>query len=68
MPPNGYSTVTISEETAEKLAIIMAEHNKDSLSEAIEYAVDTMLAGEDNLDEVELARLLYKHLRDKHKT
>jgi len=60
--------VTISEETAEKLAIIMAEHNKDSLSEAIEYAVDTMLAGEDNLDEVELACLLYKHLRDKHKT
>jgi len=68
MPPNGYSTVTISEETAEKLAIIMAEHNKDSLFETIEYAVDTMLAGEDDLDEVELARLLYKHLRDKHKT
>jgi hypothetical protein len=68
MPPNGYSTVTISEETAEKLAMIMAEHDKDSLSEAIEYAVDTMLAREDSLDEVELARVLYERLRDKHKT
>ena len=66
MPPNGYSTVTISDETAEKLAIIMAEHDKDSFSEAIEYAVEALLSGEDQLDEVELARVLYERLRAKH--
>jgi len=68
MPPNGYSTVTISDETAEKIATIMAEHDKDSFSEAIEYAADAVLAGEDQLDEVELARILYERLQAKHQT
>jgi hypothetical protein len=68
MPPNGYSTVTISDETSEKLAIVMAEHDKDSFSEAIEYAVDAVLAGENQLDEPELAHILYERLQDKHKT
>lgn len=41
MPPDGYTTVTISDSVATKLTQIMASHDHSSYAEAIEYAADT---------------------------
>jgi coenzyme F420-reducing hydrogenase beta subunit len=49
MPPDGYTTVTISDEVAEKLAQIMVEHGFQSYGEAIDYAADTTLVQEDEI-------------------
>ncbi|MFC6764829.1 hypothetical protein [Natrinema soli] len=58
MPPEGYTTVTISDELAEKLTRIMAHHDRSSYAEAIEYAVDTTLVQEDEITIQELIQLL----------
>ncbi|OYR68824.1 hypothetical protein [Halorubrum ezzemoulense] len=58
MPPEGYTTVTISDELAEKLARIMARHDHSSYATAIEYAVDTTLVQEDEITVQELVQLL----------
>lgn len=58
MPPEGYTTVTISDSVAEKLIRIMTLHDKSSYAVAIEYAVDTTLVSEDALSAVELVHLL----------
>ncbi|OTF10561.1 hypothetical protein [Halorubrum sp. SD612] len=58
MPPEGYTTVTISDELAEKLARIMTRHDRSSYAEAIEYAVDTTLVQEDEITVQELIQLL----------
>lgn len=50
MPPNGYTTVTIPEGTAEKLA----QHELETMSKTIEFAVDSTL-GEEQLSKAELA-------------
>jgi hypothetical protein len=49
MPPEGYTTVTISDELAEKLTRIMGRHNRPSYAEAIKYAVDETLVREDEI-------------------
>ena len=58
MPPEGYTTVTISDELAEKLTRIMVNHDRSSYAEAIEYAVDTTLVQEDEVTIRELIQLL----------
>jgi hypothetical protein len=40
MPPDGYTTVTIAEETAGKLAEIIVAHDLENMADAIEYATD----------------------------
>ena len=63
MPPEGYTSITISDETAAKLAEIVVEQDLDSISEAIDYAADAAQDPE-TLSEVELARLLHRILSD----
>jgi hypothetical protein len=63
MPPEGYTTVTISNDTAAKLAELGAAHELESVAEAVEYAVDVAQEPE-TLSDAELARLLYQRLTD----
>jgi Arc/MetJ-type ribon-helix-helix transcriptional regulator len=58
MPPDGYTTVTVSDELAEKLVRIMNRHNRPSSAEAIKYAVDLTLVREDDITIKELVQLL----------
>jgi len=62
MPPNGYTTITIPEETSETLTQLMIQHELETMSEAVEYAVDSTLTN-DSLSDAELAQLLYQRLR-----
>ena len=62
MPPNGYTTITISEETAEKLAQLMVQQELETMSKAVTYAVDSARPT-DNLSDAELAHLLYQRLQ-----
>lgn len=62
MPPNGYTSITIPEETAEKLTQLMIQYELETMSEAVTYAVDSTLTN-DSLSEAELAQLLYQRLR-----
>lgn len=63
MPPEGYTTITISEETAGKLAEIVVENDLDSVADAVDYAADVARDPE-TLSDAELARLLYRKLAD----
>lgn len=47
MPPDGDTTVTISDELAAKLARIMERHDCSSYPEAIACAADTTLLRDD---------------------
>ena len=58
MPPDGYTTVTISDNLAMKLARIMSQHDCSSYAEAIEYAADTTLLQEEETTILELIQLL----------
>jgi hypothetical protein len=62
MPPDGYTTVTISEETIAKLSRVMAHHDLESMSLAIDYAAQHAL-NEESITNAELARLLYHRLQ-----
>jgi hypothetical protein len=54
MPPDGYSTITVSEDVFEQLALVMAEYGCDSLADAVETALTIAL----ERDEAELAQIL----------
>ena len=58
MPPDGYTTVTISDSMTTKLARIMDRHDRSSYAEAIKYAADTTLVKEDEINIKELIQLL----------
>ena len=58
MPPEGYTTITISDSLATKLTRIMAQHECSRYAEAIKYAVDTTLIEEDEITIRELVQLL----------
>ena len=58
MPPDGYTTVTISDSLATKLTRIMSHHDCSSYAEAIEYAADTTLLQEEEITIRELIHLL----------
>ena len=62
MPPDGYTTITIPEETAEELAQLIVQHELETMSNAVEFAVDSTRLN-DNLSNTELAHLLYQRLR-----
>ena len=62
VPPDGYTTITIPEETAEKLAQLMVQHELETMSKAVEFAVDSTRPNDD-LSDTELAHLLYQRLR-----
>jgi hypothetical protein len=62
MPPDGYTTVTISEETIAKLSRVMARHDLESMSLAIDHAAQLAL-NEEPITNAELARLLYHRLQ-----
>ena len=58
MPPDGYTTVTISDDLAMKLTRIMSQHSCSSYAEAVEYAADTTLLQEEETTILELIQLL----------
>jgi len=58
MPPDGYTTVTISDSLAEKLTRIMAQHDQSSYANAIKYAVDKTLVSEGEITVFELVQML----------
>jgi hypothetical protein len=58
MPPDGYTTVTISDSLATKLTRIMVRHDRFSVAGAIRYAADTTLVQEDEITVLELIQLL----------
>lgn len=58
VPPDGYTTVTISEETIAKLSRFMARHDLESMSLAINHAAQFAL-NEETITNSELVRLLY---------
>jgi hypothetical protein len=62
MPPDGYTTVTISEETIAKLSRVMARHDVESMSLAIDHAAEFVLDDE-KITNTELAQLLYHRLQ-----
>jgi hypothetical protein len=62
MPPEGYTTVTINDEVAAKLARVMARHDLESMSLAIDHAAQFAL-DEESITNMELARLLYHRLQ-----
>jgi uncharacterized protein (DUF1684 family) len=62
MPPEGYMTVTINDEVAIKLARVMARHDLESMSLAIEHTAQFAL-NEEPITNTELARLLYHRLQ-----
>jgi hypothetical protein len=62
MPPEGDTTVTINDEVAAKLARVMARHDVESMSLAIDHAAQSTL-DEETMTNAELAQLLYHQLR-----
>jgi hypothetical protein len=63
MPPEGYTTVTINEGVAAKLARVMTRHDLESMSLAIDYTAQFAL-DEEPITNTELARLLYHRLQN----
>jgi len=68
MPPDGYTTVTISDGVATKLTQIMASHDRSSYAEAIEYAADTTLVQEDEITVQELIQVHAERLDEVDET
>jgi hypothetical protein len=68
MPPDGYTTVTISDSLAAKLARIMARHDRSSYAEAIKYATDTTLIQEGEITVQELVQLLAERIDEEDET
>jgi hypothetical protein len=62
MPPDSHITVTISEETIAKLPRVMARHDLESMSLAIDHAAQFAL-DEELIINTELTRLLYHRLQ-----
>lgn len=58
MPPDRYTSVTISDNLAKKLTRIMVNNDLSSYAEAITYAADTTLVHEDEITVHDLILLL----------
>lgn len=61
MPPDGYTTVTISDSVATKLTRIMVSHDRSSDAEAVEYAAATLVL-EGEITRQELVQLLAERI------
>ena len=68
MPPDGYTTVTISDELAAKLTQIMVRYDRSSYAEAIKYAADAPLVHEDEITVQELIQLLAERVDEVDET
>ena len=68
MPPDGYTTVTISDSVATTLTRIMASRGRSSYAEATEYAADTTLVQESEITVQELIQVLAKRLDEVDET
>jgi hypothetical protein len=68
MPPDGYTTVTISDSLTTKLTRIMVRHDRSSYAEAIKYAADTTLVQEDEITIQELIQLLAERIDEVDET
>ncbi|MUW13682.1 hypothetical protein GJ633_02680 [Halorubrum sp. CBA1125] len=64
MPPRGYTTGRVSDETAAKLTEIVVKHDLESIAEAIDYAAD-VARGPETFSEAELVHLLHRTLTDR---
>jgi biopolymer transport protein ExbD len=62
MPPDGDTTVTISEEPTAKRSRAMVHHEVESMSLAIDHAAQLAL-DEEQISNMELARLLSHRLQ-----
>lgn len=62
MPPDGYTTVTISEETTTKLSQVMVHQKLGTMAIVIDDAAQLAL-DEEPMTTTELARLLYHRLQ-----
>lgn len=60
MPPDGYTTITVSEDVVTLLNEVMDEYDSDSIADAVETASVIAL----NRDEAELAQYLADRLRE----
>lgn len=60
MPPEGYSSITVSDEVIKKLTLVMTEYDCETLGEAIEIASAIAL----ERDETELAQILADKLEN----
>jgi hypothetical protein len=58
MPPDGYTSLTVSEEVFEQLITVMTEYDCDSIADAVETASTVAL----ERDEAELAQILADQL------
>jgi hypothetical protein len=68
MPPEGYTTITVSDSLATKLTRIMVRHDCSSYAEAITYAVDTTLVQEGEITIRELVQLLAERVDEVDET
>ena len=60
MPPDGYNSLTVSDEAMEQLVLVMAEYDCESLADAVSTASAIAL----ERDEAELAQILADRLAD----
>ena len=60
MPPEGYNSLTVSDEVMEQLGAVMVEYDCDSLSDAVSTASALAL----KQDEAKLARILADKLEN----
>ena len=60
MPPDGYTSLTVSEDVFEQLVTVMAEYDCDSIADAVETA--STIAVE--RDEAQLAQILADQLAE----
>jgi hypothetical protein len=60
MPPDGYTSLTVSDDVFEQLVGVMAEYDCDSVADAVEIASTIAL----ERDEAELAQILANQLSD----
>ena len=44
MPPDGYTSLTVSEELFERLVVVMTENDRDSIVDAVETASTVALS------------------------
>ena len=60
MPPDGYNSLTVSDEAMEQLALVMAKYDCESLADAVSTASAIAL----ERDEAEMAQILADRLAD----
>jgi hypothetical protein len=60
MPPDGYNSLTVSDEAMEQLALVMTKYDCESLADTVSAASAIVL----ERDEAEMAQILADRLAD----